>query len=171
MPINRWLSRSCAYPLLLAFLTIACATAPDAIPLQRGPRSIAHELADLPLAPGARCLVGLMGGRTIRGVFLRMSDDRLELRLDDEEGTPTLRVDHNDVVFVARLVGKSKATRGWLGGAIGALVSLPLSISMPGDMMIPAALAGSAMGMATGDSRAEVIFERRDALPHDVERR
>ena len=171
MPINRWLSRSCAYPLLLAFLTTACATAPDAIPLQRGWRSIAHELTDLPLEPGARCLVGLMGGQTIRGVFLRMSDDRMDLRLDDEEGTPTRRVDHNDVVFVARLVGKSKVTRGWLGAAVGALVSLPLSISMPGDMMIPAALVGSAIGMATGDSRAEVIFERRDALPHDVERR
>ena len=96
---------------------------------------------------------------------------RMELRLDDEEGTPTLRVDHNDVVFVARLVGKSKSRRGWIGAAVGALASLPLSISMPGDMMIPAALAGAGIGRATGDSRAEVIFERRDVLPHDVKAR
>jgi hypothetical protein len=171
MPINLWLFAGRVYLVLVALLATACATAPDAIPLHRGPRPIVHELADLPLEPGARCLVRVMGGQTIRGVFLRMGNDRLEVRLDDREGTPTRRIDHRDVVFVARLVGKSKSTRGWIGAAVGALVSLPLSISMPGDMMIPAALAGSAIGMATGDSRAEVIFERRDVLPHHVEAR
>ena len=171
MPINLWLFVGRVFLLLLALLAAACATAPDAIPLHRGPRPIVHDLADLPLDPGARCLVRLMGGETIRGVFLRMGHDRLELRLDDREGTPTRRIDHSDVVFVARLVGKSKSARGWIGAAVGALVSLPLSISMPGDMMIPAALAGSAIGMASGDSRAEVIFERRDVLPHHVKAR
>jgi hypothetical protein len=171
MLINPWLFAGRVSLLLVALLATACATAPDAIPLNRGPHSIVHELADLPLEPGARCLVREMGGQTIRGVFLRMSKDGLELRLDDREGTPTRRIDHNDVVFVARLVGKSKSTRGWIGAAVGALVSLPLSISMPGDMMIPAALAGSAVGMATGDSRADVIFERRDVLPHHVKAR
>ena len=171
MPFASWLFRSRTYAVVVALLTTACATAPDAIPLHRGPRPIVHDLADLSLGPGAPCLVGLMGGQTVRGVFLRTTTDRLELRLDDREGTPTRRIDHVDVVFVARLVGTSKSTRGWIGAAVGALVSLPLSISMPGDMMIPAALAGSAIGMATGNSRAEVIFERRDALPHDVKRR
>ena len=54
----------------------------------------------------------------------------------------------------------SKGTRGWLGAGIGALVSLPLGISMVGDMMIPAAIVGALIGRATGDSRAEVVFER-----------
>lgn len=162
MTITNWLFRGRTYPLLVAIVAAGCATAPDAIPLQRDPRAVVHDLADLRLEPGTRCLVGLMGGGTIRGAFLRISDDRLDLRLDDKEGTPTRRVDHSDVVFVVRLIGRSKSTRGWIGAAVGALVSLPLSISMPGDMIIPAALAGSAIGMATGDSRAEVVFERRD---------
>ncbi len=77
MPINLWLFAGRVYLLLVALLATACATAPDAIPLHRGPRPIVHDLADLPLEPGARCLVRLMGGETIRGVFLRMGSDRL----------------------------------------------------------------------------------------------
>lgn len=171
MPIPSLLFRGRACPVLVALFATACATAPDAIPLLPGPRPVVHDLSELRLDPGERCLVGVVGGQTIRGVFLRMSADRLELRLDDQEGTPTRRVDHSDVVFVARLVGKSKARRGWVGAAVGALVSLPFSISMPADMVIPAAIAGAIIGRSTGDSRAEVIFERRDALPHDVKRR
>ena len=171
MPITSSLFRGRACLLLVTLLATACATAPDAIPVQRGPSAIVHDLSSLPLEPGARCLVKTMGGQTIRGVLLRVTADRLELRLDDKEGTPTRRLNHGDVVFVARLVGTSKSTRGWVGAAVGALVSLPLSISMPGDMMIPAALLGAAIGMASGNSRAEVVYERRDALPHDVKAR
>jgi hypothetical protein len=171
MPINLWLFAGRVYLLLVALLATACATAPNAMPLHRNARPIVHDLAHLQLEPGARCLIGLTGGGAIRGVFQRMRDDRIELRLDDREGTPTRRVDHGDVLFVARLVGKSKSKRGWIGAAVGALASLPLSISMPGDMMIPAALAGAGIGRATGDSRAEVIFERRDVLPHHVKAR
>jgi hypothetical protein len=59
----------------------------------------------------------------------------------------------------------SKGARGWLGAGIGALVSLPFGISMVGDMMVPAAIVGALIGRATGDSRAEVVFERPDASP------
>ena len=171
MPVNLWLFVGRACLLLVALLAAACATAPNAIPLHRGTRPIVHDLADLQIERGARCLVGLAGRETIRGAFQRMRDDWIEVGLDDKEGTPTRRVDRGHVVFIARLAGKSKATRGWLGPAIGALASVPLSISMPADMILPAALAGAAIGRATGDSRAEVIFERREVLPHDVKPR
>ena len=59
----------------------------------------------------------------------------------------------------------SKGTRGWLGAGIGALVSLPFGISMVGDMMVPAAIVGALIGRATGDSRAEVLFERSGDPP------
>ena len=39
-------------------------------------------------------------------------------------------------------------------------MSLPLGISVVGDMMVPAAIVGALIGRATGDSRAEVVFER-----------
>ena len=58
----------------------------------------------------------------------------------------------------------SKAKRGWVGAAIGAAVSVPFGISMVGDMVVPAAILGSLIGRSTGDSRAEVVFERPGAV-------
>ena len=40
-------------------------------------------------------------------------------------------------------------------------VSVPFGISMVGDMVMPAAILGSLIGRSTGDSRAEVVFERQ----------
>ena len=65
-----------------------------------------------------------------------------------------------DIVLVARVAGMSRGTRRRLGAAIAAAVSVPLGISMYGDMVIPAAIIGAFVGGATGDSRAEVVFER-----------
>ena len=114
------------------------------------------NLADLQLAPGTQCLVGLSGGGQLRGTCESNSRERLELRwLDEMHSIP-----HAEITIVARVVKLSKATRGCLGAAIGALVSLPFGISMVGDMMIPAAIVGALIGRATGDSRAEVVFER-----------
>ena len=66
-----------------------------------------------------------------------------------------------DIVLVARVVGMSKTRRRQLGAAIAAALSVPLGISMYGDMVIPAAVIGALVGGATGDSRAEVVFARR----------
>ena len=66
-----------------------------------------------------------------------------------------------DIVLVARVVGMSKSRRRQLGAAIAAALSVPLGISMYGDMVIPAAVIGALVGGATGDSRAEVAFARR----------
>jgi hypothetical protein len=54
----------------------------------------------------------------------------------------------------------SNVRRGWIGAAIAAAASAPFGISMVGDMVIPAAVLGSLIGRRTGDSRAEVVFER-----------
>ena len=66
-----------------------------------------------------------------------------------------------DIVLVARVVGMSKSRRRQLGAAIAAALSVPLGISMYGDMVIPAAVIGALVGGATGDSCAEVVFARR----------
>ena len=66
-----------------------------------------------------------------------------------------------DIVLVARVVGMSKRRRRQLGAAIAAALSVPLGISMYGDMVIPAAVIGALVGGATGDSCAEVVFARR----------
>ena len=69
-------------------------------------------------------------------------------------------VDHADIAFVARVVGMSPRARGWVGAAIAAAASVPLGISMIGDMVVPAALIGSFIGRGTGGQRAEVVYER-----------
>ncbi len=41
------------------------------------------------------------------------------------------------------------------------VASLPFAVSMFGDMMMPAAIAGALIGYNSGQARAEVLFERR----------
>ena len=147
--------------LLIAAGESGCAAARP-LPLVRPANSAAvTNLADLRLEPGTQCLVGLIGGGKLRGTCESNSDDRLELRWWDE----TRSIPHAEITLVARVVKMSKGTRGWVGAGIGALVSLPLGISMVGDMMIPAAIVGALIGRATGDSRAEVLFERPASSP------
>jgi hypothetical protein len=125
-----------------------------------------NNLADLQLAPGTQCLVGLSGGGQLRGTCESNSRDRLELQWWGETYAERQRsIPHAEITLVARVVKLSKGTRGCLGAAIGALISLPFGISMVGDMMIPAAIVGALIGRATGDSRAEVLFERPGSLP------
>ena len=62
--------------------------------------------------------------------------------------------------MLAKVVKMSKAKRGWIGAAIGAAVSIPFGVSMVGDMVVPAAILWAVIGRSTGDSRAEVVFER-----------
>ena len=147
--------------LLIAFGESGCAAARP-LPLVRPANSAAvTDLADLQLQPGTHCLVGLAGGETLRGTCESNSVGRLELRWWDETCTERQRgIPHGDITLVARVVKMSKGTRGWLGAGIAALVSLPFGISMVGDMMVPAAIVGALIGRATGDSRAEVLFER-----------
>ena len=153
--------------LLVALSESGCAGARP-LPIVRPASSAAvTNLADLRLEPGTQCLVGLLGGGKLRGTCESNSGDRLELRWWDETRAAErqLGIPHADITLVARVVKMSKGTRGWLGAGIGALVSLPLGISMVGDMMVPAAILGALIGRGTGDSRAEVLFERPGSPP------
>jgi hypothetical protein len=153
--------------LLIAVGESGCAAARP-LPLVRPANSAAvTNLADVQLQPGTQCLVGLTGGEKLRGTCESNSRDRLEFRWWDETRAAERRssIPHGDITLVARVVKMSKGTRGWLGAGIGALVSVPFGISIVGDMVVPAAIVGALIGRATGNSRAEVIFERPDSSP------
>jgi hypothetical protein len=147
--------------LIIAVGESGCAAARP-LPLVRPVNSaIVTNLADLRFEPGTQCLVGLHGGGTLRGTCESNSGDRLELRWWDG----TRSIPHAEITLVARVVKMSKGTRGWLGAGISALVSVPFGISIVGDMAVPAAIVGALIGRATGDSRAEVLFERPGEPP------
>jgi hypothetical protein len=152
--------------ILVAVGESGCAAARP-LPIVRPAHSAAvTDLADLQLQPGTQCLVGLAGGEKLRGKCESNSRDRLELRWWDEAYAERRRsIPHPDITLVARVVKMSKGTRQCIGAAIAALISVPFGISMIGDMVIPAAIVGALIGGATGDSRAEVLFERPGSLP------
>lgn len=147
--------------LLLAFCAAGCASASRTIPIARPTTGVVARVADVQLPRGTGVIVRLVNGETIRGALDSNTQDRLELRSKDATGVMTPRgIDHADIVLVARVVKMSKGARGCLGAAIGAVASLAFAISMFGDMMVPGAIVGALIGRGTGDSRAEVVFER-----------
>jgi hypothetical protein len=149
-------------PPLAAALSVHCASA-TTLPLDRpADRPARRQLADVKLEKGTECIVRLMTGETVRGRLHRIASDRIDLRLPDAfRGHVLHGIRHADVALLAKVVKMSNARRAWIGAAIGAAVSVPFGISMAGDMVIPAALLGSLIGRSTGDSRAEVVFERQ----------
>jgi hypothetical protein len=150
---------------LAAALSVHCASA-TTLPLDRpADRPVSGQLADVRLEEGTECIVRLMTGDTVRGRLERIGSDRIDLRLPDVfRGHVLHSIRHADVALLARVVKMSNARRAWIGAAIAAALSVPFGISMVGDMVIPAALLGSLIGRSTGDSRAEVVFERQ-SLP------
>lgn len=60
-----------------------------------------------------------------------------------------------EIVCLARRVGKSTTTRAWLGALIGATASLPFGISMVGDMIMPAAIGGALVARNTATRKHE----------------
>jgi hypothetical protein len=145
---------------LAAALSVHCAAAP--LRLDRSvDRPASGQLADVRLDAGAECIVRLMTGETVRGRLERINSDRIDLRLPDAfRGHVLHSIRHADVAVLARVMKRSNAKRGWIGAAIGAAVVAPFGVSMTGDMMLPGALVGALIGRRTGDSRAEVVFER-----------
>lgn len=65
-----------------------------------------------------------------------------------------------EIVCLARRVGKSTTTRAWLGALIGATASLPFGISMVGDMIMPAAIGGALVARNTDQPKARVLLDR-----------
>jgi hypothetical protein len=150
--------------ILALFITLCsagCASMPRTPALVRPAGLALQQVADLRLPRGTETMVGLLSGDVLRGSLERITADRLDLRsIASAGGTIVHSVNHADIAFVARVVGTSKRTRAWLGAVIAAVASVPLGISMIGDMVVPAAIIGSLIGRGTGDSRAEVLFER-----------
>jgi hypothetical protein len=147
---------------LAAALSVQCAAA-TTLRLDRPvDRPATGQLADVRLEKGTECIVRLMTGDTVRGRLERIGGDRIDLRLPDAfTGHVLHSIRHADVALLARVMKMSNARRGWIGAAIGAAVSAPFGVSRVGDMVLPAAVLGWLIGRRTGESRAEVVFERQ----------
>lgn len=150
-----------------AIIIAACATALVAGGCAHGGRPVILErpadavarLSDLPSMPGANVVVLLRSGEAPGGTVETFDGRTLVLRLN-RDGFVTRRVAEEDIVCLARRVGKSTTARGWLGALIAASASLPFGISMVGDMMMPAAITGALIAGNTGQPRARVLLDR-----------
>jgi hypothetical protein len=117
------------------------------------------RLADLPSIAGVDVVALLRSGESARGEVEAINGDVLTLRVSGDRFV-TRRVVEDEIVCLARRVGTSTTARGWLGALIGAAASLPFGISMPGDMAMPAAIAGALIAGNTGQPRARVLLDR-----------
>jgi hypothetical protein len=159
----RWSS----YPIqgFAVVLTLAlasgCAATPTprlkTFPAEAGP---VVGLSDVRLSPGADCVVGLTSGGLVRGRLVRIDVDAVVIDTGRLDGDATQRVSDADIASIGRVVGRSKPARAWIGAVAGALLSLPLSISMPGDAILVGGLIGGALGRASGDARIEIVLLR-----------
>jgi hypothetical protein len=136
-----------------------CAHASRPVVLERPPGASVSRLSDLPSMPGAYVVVLLRSGESARGAVETIDGNVLVLRVT-EAGFTIRRVAEEEIVCLARRVGKSTTARGWLGALIGAAASLPFGISMVGDMMMPAAIAGALIAGNTGQPKARVLLDR-----------
>jgi hypothetical protein len=136
-----------------------CAHANRPVVLERPTGAPVSRLSDLPSMPGAHVVVLLHSGESARGAVETIDGNVLVL-LVTQDGLTTRRVAEEEIVCLARRIGKSTTARGWLGALIGAIASLPFGISIAGDMMVPAALAGALIAGNTGQPRARVLLDR-----------
>jgi hypothetical protein len=100
----------------------------------------------------------LHSGVPVQGTVEAVTGTVLVLRVDYDAAS--LRLAEDGIVCLARRVGKSPTTRGWLGALIGATATLPFGISMVGDMVLPGAIAGALVAGNTGRPRALVVLDR-----------
>ena len=136
-----------------------CAHGSRPVVLERPAGASMSPLSDLPSMSGVSVVVLLRSGATARGVVETIDGNVLVLR-PTEDGLTIRRVAEEDIVCLARRAGKSTTARGWLGALIGATASLPFGISMVGDMMMPAAIAGALIAGNTGQPKARILLDR-----------
>jgi hypothetical protein len=117
------------------------------------------RLSDLPSMRGAQVVVLLRNGESARGAVETIDGAVLVLR-ETEDSLAGRRVAEEDIVCLARRIGKSETARGWWGALIGAAASLPFGISAVGDVIMPAAIAGALIAGNTGQPRAQVLLDR-----------
>lgn len=156
--MRRALSAVVVAACAMAFGASGCAHASRPVILERPAGTSVSRLSDLPSMPGAYVVALLRSGEIAGGPVETVDGNVLVLRAED--GWTTRRVAEEEIVCVARRVGKSTTARGWLGALIGATVSLPFGISMAGDMMMPAAISGAIIAGNTGQPRARVLLDR-----------
>lgn len=155
-----------ASTLLVVLSTAGCSGVARTPPLVRPAGVAAERLVDLRLPPGTECVVRTVSGTVLRGKLQSVGSDRLEIDVWDAfAGHLPVSIDHADILQVAKVVRVPAGRRGWLGAAIGALISLPFGISMVGDMVIPGAFAGALVGRAARGSRTELVYERPPVPP------
>ena len=149
--------RSCAAVLAVVMAlqsASACASTPvHRLPVVTSPQGAASRLGDLTLPPGTTCLVTLVSGKTVQGITVALTADQLVI--DSVEGVSSRRraIADADIARIARPTGRSKPFRGAMGAAIGAVVSLPLSMSMVGDAM----LIGASWATSSADGRGTPV--------------
>src|SRR6478672_1111552 len=136
-----------------------CAHANRPVVRERPAGASVSRLSDLPSMPGAHVVVLLRSGESVWGAVETIDGSLLVLRVT-EDGFTTRRVAEEEIVCLARRVGRSTTARGWLGALIGATASVPFGISMASDMMMPAAIAGALIAGNTGQPRARVLLDR-----------
>jgi hypothetical protein len=134
-----------------------CAHATRPVVLERPAGGVVSRLSDLPSMPGAYVVVLLRGGESARGAVETIDGNVLVVRTNQ---AGLRRLAEEEIVCLARRVGKSTTARGWLGALIGGAASLPFGISMTGDMMMPAAIAGALIAGNTGQPKARVLLDR-----------
>jgi hypothetical protein len=142
-------------------LSGGCAHANRPFVLERPAGAPVSRLSDLPSMAGADVVVLLRSGESAEGMLEATDGNVLVLRVT-EDGHATRGVAEEEIVCLARRVGKSTTARAWVGALIAATVSLPFGISMVGDMMMPAAIAGALITGNTGQPRARVLLDRSD---------
>ena len=151
---------------VMALGSSGCAHARRPVVLERPTVVPTSRLSDLPSMPGAPVLVLLRSGESAGGAVEAIDGSFLVLQVTDNRFT-TRRVAEEDIVCLARRTGKSTTARAWLGAVIGATASLPFGISMIGDMMVPAAIAGALIAGNTGEPRARVVLDRSHLVASD----
>jgi hypothetical protein len=140
-----------------------CAAAPP-LRIDHGRVPTVSSLSDLHLPQGTDVIVVVTRGEHVRGVLRDVRPGELQLMVPIEYSDPALRaIPESDIQTIARVVGRSKRARTRLGAVIGAAATLPFSISIFADMIVPGAIAGALIGRGTGDSRGEIVFARTPA--------
>jgi hypothetical protein len=144
--------------LMGCFLCSACAsTALERLSVHVTPGLAVARLTDLKPDIGVDHVVYVSDGRVVRGRLEAVSDTGLRLRTT---GDAVVSFSEPEIGKLGVVRGVSRRTRTWIGTAAGVLLSLPLSISTTGDMMVPGALIGAVMGRLSGDARVVIVFER-----------
>ena len=157
--------------IVLSVAVASCAsTAPTRLrqvtPLEL--EAASTDLSRVVVHPGRDYVATTRGGETVRGRIASRTTDTV-IFSSGVAMAPQMHLLHDrELLMLGLVTGASRMKRGWIGAAIGAAVSAPFGISIPGDMAVPAAIVGAQIGRRTGDERIEVLLDRRQSTAPPV---